>query len=242
MFTVLAVVDSSHDDGSLYPIKSDGDDDSLIKLEPLDGSNCERLGVSRLVVHQTIGGKFKEIVRVGDIKGEMIISDARVAVACLNYNRAGGVGLGLIAAAAVNTARKAHTARSQDPQVLVGQVRYPWVWTIGCHARSGFGLGHGEVHIGLNAGSKNAALPTFLTVAVKGDSAERVAREITHRTVAYRLNHGDVTDEMRMKLEALLEEDPLIRDSALRKKHVALKFPTYFFANSATAYPKADPK
>ena len=26
MFTVLAVVDSSHDDGSLYPIKGDDDD------------------------------------------------------------------------------------------------------------------------------------------------------------------------------------------------------------------------
>ena len=108
MFTVLAVVDSSHDDGSLYPIK-DHDNTSLIKLEPLDGPNCERVAVSRLVVHQSIGGKFKEVVRLGDIKAEMIISDARVAVACMNYNRAGGVGLGLVAAAAINTARKAHT-------------------------------------------------------------------------------------------------------------------------------------
>ena len=40
----------------------------------------------------TSGGKRKELVRVGDIKAEMIISDTRVAVACLNYNRAGGVG------------------------------------------------------------------------------------------------------------------------------------------------------
>lgn len=241
MFTVLAVVDSSHDDGSLYPIKAD-DNDSLIRLEPLDGLDCERIAVSRLVVHQTIEGKFKEIIRLGDIKAEMVISDARVAVACLNYNRAGGVGLGLLAAAAINTARKAQTAHSQDPKVLVGQVRYPWIWTMGCHARSGFGLGHGEIHVGLNAGSKSAPLPTFLTVAVKGDSAERVAREITRRAVSYRLTHGDVRDDVRTKLEALLQEDPLIRDSALRKKHVAFKFPTYFFANSSTAYPKTDPK
>ena len=60
MFTVLAVLDSSHDDGSLYPIKSQ-DKNSLIKLEPLDGPNWERVEVSRLVVHQSSGASARNL-------------------------------------------------------------------------------------------------------------------------------------------------------------------------------------
>jgi len=241
MFTVLAVVDSSHDDASLYPIKGDGED-SLIELESLDGPNCERLAVSGLELHQLIGGKLKQIARVGGIEAEMIISDARVAVACLNYNREGGVGVGIFVAAAINAARKARTARSEDPEILVGQVRYPWLWTIGCHASSGFGAGPGQIHLGLNVGSRKAPLPTLLTVSVKGESAERVAREITRRAVAYRLTHEKIEDDVRTKLEALLQKDPVIRGSALRRNREAFKFPTYFYANALTAYPKTDPE
>ena len=194
-------------------------------------STCRAHAIS---VREVRNGKKGQLARLLNIKADVYITNARVAVACAKYDRGNSsfVGYGdpttLAITAGVSWAiSKALAAHRRHGKMLVGHVRYPWLRAVGFYKRR-------EIRLQVRDTSGSEPRDVFLDLLLAGDvDAGRTARVIACRCAAYRLAHTDV-DEWRSKYEALRRPPELV---PIPKKFVFYHMPTFFNALPQTAYP-----
>ncbi len=128
-YTLLTLRTGEEDDGRFYPVLGDN---PLIEREPSDGARQDQLTAVNLTA-KVVGGS-KNIAAARKIKADVLITEARVAVACEKYDKGGGwvgFGLGGIAVSlTANAVSKSRARRRSRGKVLVGQVRFSWlIWS-----------------------------------------------------------------------------------------------------------------
>ncbi len=126
-YSMLAIRSAEEEDGRLYPTV--GDQQSPVTLEEWDGE-IQRLAGSALRVSEIVAGRLKTVVRVKDVKLDLLITDSRFAIACSKYEKGGGWwgvgGGGVLFAVAANGVSKVRAAHRRRGKMLLGHVRYPW--------------------------------------------------------------------------------------------------------------------
>ena len=70
-FALLTVRTADEDDGALFPVPAE---DGTVALEPLDGAP-QRLVAGQLHVQELVSGGFKSVVKVPDIKADVLVTD-----------------------------------------------------------------------------------------------------------------------------------------------------------------------
>lgn len=133
-FNVLAIrsgLDTGDD--ALDPVLSDVSSPDIIDFDAYDGPNVVRVVATAVCVMRVRDGGLKTLTRLRDIKIDIYITDGRLALACVKYDKGGGwvgFGTGALVAVTANAISKARAARRSRGKVLVGHIRYPWVIVI----------------------------------------------------------------------------------------------------------------
>jgi hypothetical protein len=237
-FQILAIRSADEDDGRLYPLP--GEEKGSVRMEQWDGEPLRLTGTA-LAVRQLSSGAWRTHQRVKDVKLDILISDSRVVVSCVKFDKGGGwVGFGgggVMFAMAANGVSKARAAHRRHGKVLVGQVRYPWLRCVGYKPKAGWGSSE-EIRLGLVSRSDNGAhQELFLDIALPKDvDSSATARAIITRAADYRLHHEEVPEEDRASLQVLAAGPSLGAPEA--KKFALHTLPRYAFVSTASAYPR----
>jgi len=202
---------------------------NTIMLEERDGSDIRRIAAKGAWVELN----DKRTARVSDVRIDVFITDARLALACTKYTKGGGWigfgGGGVITALALNAGSKALAARRRHGKMLVGQVRYPWLRSVGSSGKTGWGS---EERIYLNTKASDTEVCLAVTLPKNVDSAS-VAAEVARRAARWRLAHErEFTDEQRSRLEELTTAEPLEPPKGKIRFHV---FPNYWKVHEKSA-------
>ena len=133
-YNILGVRDNDAGDDQFYPIP--GEQKDSVQRAEHDGEVWGPITVGELAVHEVrSGGGPQRLLRIEDIKAAVRITDSRVTVACSKFAKGGGwtgFGAGGIAVAlTANAVSKARASRRRQGKMLVGQVAYPWLLSIG---------------------------------------------------------------------------------------------------------------
>lgn len=219
-------------EGSLiYPIP--GQEKNTVVLEDRDGTNIQRLTAKSAELELNA----KTVFKLSDVKIDIFVTDARVAFACSKFEKGEGwlhahgeYGIGVLIVAG----SKARAAFRRRGKMMVGQVRYPWIQSVGSTARTGW---RSEERLFFNAkASEDDSLRLVLTLPKDIDAAQAAA-EITRRASAYRLTaESELDEEERSKLEELGRANPLPPDPTAGKNDARyFEFPTFWFMNEQSA-------
>ncbi len=179
-FEVLGIRTTGSDASTLYPVvRRSG---RTIDLEAMDGENVRVLPATAVAVGVVCGPGIDQIARYGPVRADIMLTDARVAVACATFEKGG-------------------TFRRRTGRVLVGHVRFPWLWQVGASPNQGV-RGEGQLRLVLaeDVGGDHRTLALDLTLPRDVDSLE-AAQVIARRAARFRLEHTDVPphqgDELR---------------------------------------------
>lgn len=226
-FNILAVREVGAAEDLLYP--APGEHADSVQLRADDGRSSPPLLVSELTVQEILpGGNPKRLLRVRDITAKVCTTDSRIVMACSKYDTGGGWkswSLGAIPVTlAANTVSKVRASRRRVGKMLVGQVPYKLLLSVGYKPR-GTPLGHDQLRIG----TLDPTIKTFrgLTLDVtlpRQASAADIAQNIAARAAAYRLDSGDEDGASRERLTALRSPAPL--------QPVPRQFVSYFLVQS----------
>jgi hypothetical protein len=192
------------EDGLLLPIPTE--ETNGIVLEPRDGRNVRQVATKDILV--SLGGK--QVGKVENVRIDLYITDARVALACSKYDKGGGWLGSPGAMVLLNAGSMALAAIRRRGKMLVGQVRYPWLTGVGSTSKFGWLT---EESLTLGAGAPQGRMYLRVTLH-KGEDAAGLTAEIARRAAAYRLASEPGLDyEVRGDLERLarvkrLEPDP----------------------------------
>lgn len=238
-YRILAVRSSADEQGgAMYPL-IDGNRD--LRLEPLDGSNITRVEGKALSSQRAVDGKLQRITGA-NVDCELYITDARVAVRCLHYDKVhwdgqanwdlvtmgGGMALTDLAI------RKVYHAAKTRHKALVGHLRYPWIRDVGFQAdearKGGLGL-----RFRVTVGTPTQSEDLYLTVQLRSGDAEALAREAAMRVARYRLAHAKLDEVRRILTERLLGVEPL---APIPGQVAWYRIPTFSFAGPNTAFPR----
>lgn len=237
-YAIFAVRTADEDDGRLFPVI--GDDQSPVELEPLDGS-VDRVVSEGFEVSELVAGGWKHLMKL-ESKADILVTDARFVVACTKFTKGGGwvgFGAGAFVALAANGVSKARAANRRRGKMLVGQVRYAWLRSVGYMPRRGWGSKE-ELRLGVKVKTESGETrDLFLDVSLpKHVNSGELARAIVRRAAAYRLAHTGVdTEEERQALTELIDAARLPAPEA--GKFAMYSMPRYFFVSAASAYPDA---
>lgn len=221
------------EEGLFYPVGLEQRDS--VALEARDGSNVKRLKCTAIEV-APVGGA-KPLLRVKEISAQVLVTDARITVACTKYDKGGGWtgwGLGGVAVAvASNAASHALAARRRRGKMLVGQVRYPWINAVYAQNRVGFG-GVEKLRVVASA-SGRGLLRVDLTLPKDVDACS-VGTELIRRAAAFRLAHDaePLADDEQRRLRELANVAPLkfVKGTGKMAGH---EFPTCWPAGERSA-------
>lgn len=206
-FVILNVVPEGTPPSALHP--GPGTAPDTVLLEPDDGSDLRAVIGTTLCVSrpQGPGRSPQPIIKVSKVQASVLISDCRVAIACSNYDKGGswypglgGIPAGVIAltATAVSSAR---ARKRREGNMMVGQVRYPWLVSVGFCEKP------------LNAVRLGMMLPPlvtsllFLDIVMPGVSTAEVARDVARRAARYNLAEikAELPEQDRRRLEELAQ-------------------------------------
>lgn len=245
-YNFFSIVDASHDDDAIYPVLSAPDVQYPVEITAEDG-RVSYFQASKAVVQQpNAEGRLTQVIQLPtDIKWECLITDTRVIVYCTKYDKGGGwigLGAGALFAVAANAVSMARAAHRRKGKVLVGQVRYPWLSTVGGKPKQGWNSAE-NLRFLVNAqprhgGSRNLYLTLVLPKQV---DAASVAYEIGTRAARWHLTSDpQLAAENKSKYEEIA--------SGPRKVPVAANpgelpwawyaMPSSYRVNSLTARPK----
>ena len=184
--------------GMLLPVPAT--EKNLILMEDRDGADVQRLTAS--AVECRVGGK--SVVKARKVKIDLFLTDARFALACSKYDKGGGWvgGAGMMITA--NAISKARAAIRSRGKMLVGQVRYPWIQTVGSSPKDGWAS---EEKLIFHETTKGGATTLTLTLPKNVDSS-LLAAEITRRVARYRLAQEQLDASTREQLERLAQAQP----------------------------------
>jgi hypothetical protein len=210
-FNLLAVREPGTADDPLYPAPGEQADSVVLRAD--DGQPSPPIVASELVVRKIPpGGNPKRLLRLHDIKATVRTTDARIVVACSKYDKGGGwtpwTAAAIPVALTANAVSKVRASRRRQGKMLVGQVPYKWLLSVGFRPRS-TPMGHDRLRLG----TVDPTLQTFrgllldLTLPRQRSGAE-LARSITAFATACRLASGEaLNDNLREHLNRL--RDPV---------------------------------
>jgi hypothetical protein len=203
------------EEGLIYPVPSI--ESNQIVLEERDGRDVVRIPARGVTVRRD----GKRVAFMKDVKITVFITDARVAFACSKYDKGGGW-IGGAGALVMNAGSMALAAIRRRGKMAVGQVRYPWISTIGSSSKMSFGS---EEALDFTVKTPQGKTDLVLHLPKNVDAAS-LAAEIARRAAAYRLAcEGEFTDKERVRLEELRVCQPL--EPIKGKVHYHI-FPTYW--------------
>ena len=209
-------------EGMLLPVPLETHD--TIRLEKRDGStrsfNCIAISVR-------VPNQKNPLMRVSKIRGQVLLTDSRITIACSKYEKGGGwwgLGGGALLAIPLNVGSHALAAMRRRGKMLVGQVRYPWIEGVYGQNKDGY-KGAEMLRIIVNLGGKKRA-HLQLTLPNNVD-AVAVAAELTRRAAQFRLAHDPdpMGNEERAKFEELANLKPLVYQKGSGKM-AGQQFPT----------------
>lgn len=229
-YSILAVRTPDDDDGRLHPELSDG---HTMVLEPLDGAPLW-IHASGLVVSERVANGLRTHLRIGNVKVDVMISDARLAVGCANFESGKRKSPGVEAAI---LAKGLDNARPDQGKMLVGHVRYPWLRCVGFKPRTGW-RSNDELRLGVVArASDGDERELFLDLQLpKGVDSAAIARGTVAKAARYQLVYGEVTNEAERDSYERLAEGP--RPAPAPSTEFALyRLPSVSFVSAISAYP-----
>lgn len=194
-YNVLAVCENGEETFPLYPVLND---DILVTGEALDGGFGQPMQVSRVVIRRRVGNGYKTVMETKDLSFQVWITASRVVFYCKKFEKGGGWvgwGLGGLAVAVVaNSVSHAIAAKRRKGKALVGNLRYPWVSSVMFSPRAGFGT-ENDVRISFVDGTEDSRPECDITFSIeRHNDANRVARHIVDRIIAYRYAAGEEMD------------------------------------------------
>lgn len=206
-FNLLAVRETDTAEDPLYP--APGEQADSVELREDDGQPSPPFVASELIVREIQpGGDPKRLLRLHDLKAAVTTTDSRIVVACSKYEKGGGwtpwTAAAIPVALAANAVSKTRASRRRQGKMLVGQVPYKWLLSVGFRART-TPMGHDRLRLG----TVDPTLQTFrgllldLTLPRQRSGAE-LARRITALAATRRLASGeDLGDNLREHLDGL---------------------------------------
>jgi hypothetical protein len=207
-----------------------GQEKNTVVLERRDGTNIERLTAKS--AEMTRNGKT--VFKVSDVKIDVFITDARVALACSKYDKGGGW-IGSAGAMIVfNAGSKALAAMRRRGKMMVGQVRYPWIARVGSTAKTGW---LSEERLVFDAKVSADTVLRLTLELPKNVDAGRIAAEIARRGAAYRLaSEGQLADDERAALRELSVAEPSAAGSDEKKNDIRFfAMPTFWTIGEESA-------
>lgn len=226
---VREVLDGPSDpgDGLILPVP--GPEVDSVLTEQRDGSEIRRLVCHEIKV--LAGATNKRVLRAPDIRAQILITDARLTVACSKFDKGGGWYGNPVAMIALNAGSKLLAAHRRRGKMLVGQVRYPWIHAVYAQNKAGW-AGSEMLRIIVNGGGEFMRLELSLP---KDVDATAVATELIQRAARFRLAHENGLDDAeRSRLEELSAIPPLVwcRET---KQMVGRQFPSCWPAGEKSA-------
>lgn len=223
------------DDGAVYPVLSDASSRYLVEMDSLDGTDIAVLSASHVNVQEAAGGGLRTVVKAGEIKLDLYITDSRFVIACEKWDKGGGWVGSPGTALVLNAVSKARAAARRRGKILVGQIRYPWLMSIGASPKTSW-LDSEMVRLQVRHGTESGEryLLLDLTLPKNVDSID-VARDIASRAARYRLAHDESMEAAeRSAFEALCTPERLRPEP---KKFAFHSMPTAYRVLASTAFP-----
>jgi hypothetical protein len=198
-----------------------------VLLEPRDGNNVMTL-TARGVRLERNG---TTVFRCNNVRINVFITDARVALACSKYDKGGGWIGSPGAMVMLNAASKGLAAIRRHGKMMVGHVRYPWISGVGSTARQGMGS---EERLVLDGKADQGTALRLTLVLPKDIDGAGVAAEVARRASRYRLqSEADLAADKRNAFATLTSARPLPPGA----KNVIQfhRMPSFYFVNSHSA-------
>lgn len=196
--------------GLFCALPSPSSPDDVVR-EPRDGEDI-RVGEFRGLVIRFAKDK-EPMAEARDIKGRMLITDARVALACTKYDTSGDF------VSVTGFAGKALAARRRRGKMLVSHVRYPWLASVYGQNREGFRTPE-TVRLALDLTHKGQKPRVLVDIRLpKQADAVALASEIIRRAARFRLAHEPGLEspegaELREELTKYAELPDLVYDKS----------------------------
>jgi len=173
--------------GLFCPVPSATEPDA-VALEERDGTQLLRSEFNSLQI--TTDDAKRPMADIDDIRGSIIVTDARVAFACSKYDKGGS----WVSAAGV--ASKALAAHRRQGKMMVSHVRYPWLAGVYGQNRSGFG-GAETLRLVIKLAAATDSTVKVNVRLPKSADAVALASEIVRRAARFRLAHERELDDPR---------------------------------------------
>ena len=245
----FSIIDANDDDPSLYPVLSGPEAPLPVALEPLDGPRPSYFTATAAQVLGTDarGALTRTVTLPSDLKWELLVTDARVIVYCVKFDKGGGWGGfglgGLAVALAANAVSKARAASRRKGKLLVAQVRYPWLQQVLATPRVDWRTANKiRLRVDAAAGGTNRYVVLELTLGKQSD-ALAICHEIAVRAARYRLTHdASMEADERTRFEELAASavrQPDEPTSGRKPTWAAYVMPSNYRVNQSTAFPKA---
>jgi len=213
--------------GLLLPVP--GTEKNTILTEARDGEHIQRL--TAVAVEFRTGAQVA--FRDRKIKIDVLITDARITLACSKYDKGGGWIGGASFMVVANSVSKARAKLRSRGKMLVGQVRYPWIQRVGSSPRTGW-ASEEKLVLDTKAG-QGGQMRLTLTLPKSLDSAS-VASEIARRAAAYRLASEELAPDTRSRLGQVPNSEPTESDGV---RFFTFPEPRWVTEESARLMPRA---
>lgn len=199
------------EEGLLFPVPMSKPD--TVAVEARDGADVKMAKCTAIEV--AVVGEKKPVLRASNIRAQVMLTDARLTIACSRFDKGGGWwgwGWGALLTLPLNIASHALAARRRRGKMLVGQVRFPWVDAVYAQSRLGMG-GVEKLRMVVNAGGRNQTrgIRVDLTFPKNVDAAA-IGTELIRRAATFRLTHDPqpCAEDERAQLLELCRVDPIV--------------------------------
>ncbi len=238
-FNILAIREGDAAEDPLYP--APGEQADSVELRQDDGQPSPPLVANELVVHEIPpGGSPKRLLRLKDITATVRTTDWRITVACSKYDKGGGWAAwtpsAIPVALAANAVSKARATKRRQDKMLVGQVPYRSLVSVGFKPRS-LPMGRDQLRFGTFDPTVDGFRGLLLDLMLPREhSGAEVARSIAAHAADRRLDWDDELDEKAREHLSTLKSPPAL-------PRVPKQFASYFLINlthpsMAAAYQK----
>ncbi|MFT9116323.1 MAG: zinc ribbon domain-containing protein [Sporolactobacillus sp.] len=175
--------------------------------------------------------KFERVMEASKLDIDLYVTDSRVALSCKKYKKGGGwygTGIGgMVAALAIDAGSKIIAAATSKGKILLGQIRYEWIYFLGYSHRTGMS-GHNAVQICYRDSQKNIWLIVLL---LKNNAdAAFLTNDILHRASKYRLEMTNEKSPEALEFFNKYSAGSEITPNADPKGSSVITFPHYYFA------------
>ena len=204
-YEFLVIRDASEEDGRLYPVM--GDAQHPVEPEPGDGTPM-RFTAGGLDIMESLPNGMKKIAGLRDVRLDLVLTDARLALSCDKFDKGGGWwgigGAGAAIALVADGVSKVRAAHRRRGKALLGQVRYPWIRCVGFMPKTGWASDE-QLRVGVvsklaDGSTRDLYLDLILPKTV---ASQAVAEELVSRAARHRLTRTPFREEERAALESL---------------------------------------